>query len=137
VCEETRQRKLTVSWDTDDIDTDNAMAKEHHPKLEDRLDMMWIEQMKKGCGWKKGEKIYANLKSNADGYFDVWYSKNKADVGLCFDLIVEPSGYACRRYFNQYARDEDKEDGIAYEMYIRTESDYNDFICDQILDTKK
>jgi len=127
VCAESGCRRLTLLWNCGDAELDASMTKEYNPSFADRLNMMWVETIKTTCGWKNGEKIYAMLKKNGDGYFDVWYSKNKAEIECC-DMIVEPSGYVCRSYFNQYSLDEDKNDGIAYQIYIRTACNYNDCI---------
>lgn len=121
---------LNISWDYNNEKLDKLMNAEHRPLFNDKLNMMWIEKLKEKSGWVKGEKLYAVLKSNSDGYFNVWYSKNKEEYGVN-DLIIEPTGYVSRAYFNNYSTDQYKEDNIQYHFYIRTESIYNNFIGDK------
>ena len=118
-----------VSWDYENDDLDNLMATELHPEFNDKLNMLWVNKLIEKSGWVKGEKLYAYLKSNADGYFNVWYSKIKEEIELAH-LIIEPTGYVSRGYFNNYTTDQYKEDDIQYLFYMRTESVYNNLICD-------
>ena len=126
---ETDKKVLMVSWDYENDDLDNLMATELHPEFNDKLNMLWVNKLIEKSGWVKGEKLYAYLKSNADGYFNVWYSKIKEEIELAH-LIIEPTGYVSRGYFNNYTTDQYKEDDIQYLFYMRTESVYNNLICD-------
>jgi len=126
---ETDKKVLMVSWDYENDDLDNLMNTELHPEFNDKLNMMWVNKLIEKSGWVKGEKLYAFLKSNADGYFNIWYSKIKEEIELAH-LIIEPTGYVSRGYFNNYTTDQYKEDDIQYLFYMRTESVYNNFICD-------
>jgi hypothetical protein len=121
---------LNISWDYNNEKLDKLMNTEHRPLINNKLNMMWIEKLKEKSGWVKGEKLYVYLKSNSDGYFNVWYSKNKEEYGVS-DLIIEPTGYVSRAYFNNYSTDQYKEDNIQYHFYMRTESIYNNFIADK------
>jgi len=120
---------LNISWDYNNEKVDKLMNAEHRPSFNDKLNMMWVEKLKEKSGWIKGEKLFAYLKSNSDGYFNIWYSKNKEEVGLA-NLIIEPTGYVSRAYFNNYTTDQYKDDNIQYLFYMRTESIYNNFIHD-------
>ena len=126
----TEEKCLGVLWDSENGKVDKLMEKEHHPQFKDKLNMMWVEKLKEVSGWVAGETLYAFLKSNADGYFNIWYSKKKEEVGF-ITLIVEPSGYVCRSYYNLYHDYTNKEDDIRMRVMIRTESVYNDFVCDR------
>ena len=126
------EKCLGVLWDYENDKVDKLMEKEHHPQFKDKLNMMWVEKLKDVSGWVAGETLYAFLKSNADGYFNIWYSKEKEEVGY-ITLIVEPSGYVCRSYHNLYDDYTNKEDDIRMRVMIRTESVYNDFVCDRKL----
>ena len=125
---ETDKKVLMVSWDYENDDLDNLMTTELRPEFNDKLNMLWVNKLIEKSGWIKGEKLYAYLKSNADGYFNVWYSKIKEEIGLAH-LIIEPTGYVSRAYFNNYTTDQYKEDNIQYVFFMRTESIYNDLIC--------
>ena len=122
------KKVLMVSWDYENDDLDNLMTTELRPELNDKLNMLWVNKLIEKSGWIKGEKLYAYLKSNADGYFNIWYSKIKEEIGLAH-LIIEPTGYVSRAYFNNYTTDQYKEDNIQYVFFMRTESIYNDIIC--------
>lgn len=127
--QEEGKKVLNISWDYNNEKIDKLMTAEHRPEFGDKLNMMWVEKLKEKSGWVKGEKLYAFLKSNSDGYFNVWYSKNKEEVSLVH-LIIEPTGYVSRAYFNNYTMDQYKEDDVQYVFFMRTESIYNNFICD-------
>ena len=127
--QEEGKKVLMISWDHNNEKVDKLMTAEYKPSFNDKLNMMWVEKLKEKSEWIKGEKLYAFLKSNSDGYFNVWYSKNKEEIGFA-DLIIEPTGYVSRAYFNNYTMDQYKEDDIQYVFYMRTESIYNNFICD-------
>jgi hypothetical protein len=121
---------IGISWDYENDKVDNLMDKEHHPKLGDKLNMMWVQKLKEVSGWVKGESLYCDIKCNCDGWFNVWYSKVKEHN--YYDLIVEPSGYVSRLYFNYYTRDENEADNIQTAITIRTSSVYNDWVCDEL-----
>ena len=120
---------LNISWDCNNEKVDKLMSSEYQPSINDKLNMMWVEKLKEKSGWVKGEKLYAVLKSNSDGYFNVWYSNDKEEY-VVNDLIIEPTGYVSRIYFNKYSFDQYKEDNIQHFFYMRTISIYNNFIQD-------
>jgi hypothetical protein len=131
------KKRLRILWADTDKALTKLMEKEKDPRIGDRLNMMWVEKLKAVSGWKKGDWLYAFLKKNHDGgYLDIFYLKRQNwQVHLGWiDLIVEPSGYVCRHYFNLYSRAEHAENGIIipFSLFIRTSSDYNDYICDKI-----
>ena len=123
------KKVLMLSWDYENDELDKLMTTEHHPEFGDKLNMMWVNKLIEKSGWVKGEKLYAFLKCNSDGYFNIWYSKMKEEIELAH-LIIEPTGYVSRAYFNNYTTDQNKDDGIHYVFYIRTECIYNDLICE-------
>ena len=117
---------LTISWDAKNDKVDKLMEREHHPEMGDKLNMMWVEELKEVSGWTIGDKLYVVLKSNTDGFFNAWYYKA---TQKCYNLIIEPSGYVSRRYFNHYTMDESIDDKIVWGLTIRTKSVYNDKWC--------
>ena len=122
---------LYILWDYEDETLDDLMNNEHHPKMGKRLNLMWIEKIKEMGDWKLGEKLYILTKSNSDGNFSCWFSKNKKEVGNVH-FIVEKNGYVSVRYFNQYTLDEDDEDEIKTNVMFRPESVYNDENCNKL-----
>ena len=121
---------LSISWDYENDKVDALMSNEYKPKFGNKLNMMWIKKLIEVSGWVIGDSLYCDMKCNCDGWFYVWYSKEKKHN--CYDLIIEPNGYVSRRYFNHYSMDEIKEDNIQFSMTIRTESVYNDWVCGEI-----
>ena len=113
---------VNISWDYEDEKLDDLMENETFPKIGEKLNLMWIEKLKEMSDWKLGEKLYIFAKSNCDGNFNCWFSKNKS----CSNFIVEKNGYVSVGYFNKYTMDEDDEDGIKFSFMYRAESVYND-----------
>ena len=126
---EKEKKILMLSWDYENDELDKLMTTEYLPSFNDKLNMMWVNKLKEKSGWIKGEKLYAFLKSNSDGYFNIWYSNIKEEIGLAH-LIIEPTGFVSRLYFNNYVTDQYNDDEIKYHFYIRTECTYNDLICE-------
>ena len=93
---------LVISWDFENEILDDLMDEELCPTLGSKLNLMWIEKLKEKANWKENtEELYAYVKTNCDGAFYVWYSKNKKDLGFV-NLIIEKNGYVSRKYYNLY-----------------------------------
>ena len=109
-----------VSWDFENEDIDKIMSDENQwdIKLEKRKNLIWIEEIKKKFNWKKGVEVYIEMKQNCDGCFYCW----AIDKDAFPDFIIEKSGYASIRTYNNYTRDEND--------FVRVDSVYNDMICD-------
>ena len=120
---------LTICWDYDDEKLDDLMDNEHHPKIGQKLNLMWIQKLKEMSDWKLGEKLYIETNYKTNGNFNCWFSKNRESIGWS-SFIVEKTGYVSVRYFNHYTRDEDDEDEIKWDIMFRAESVYNDINCD-------
>lgn len=124
--------RLVCEWNYENELIDEMMSREFKVTLDDlqfKRDLMWIRQLRVTANWRKGDYLYAYLKSNCDGACCIWFSKIKSELGY-YDVIVEPSGYASMCVFNHYTQDTD--DDIASKMYIRIDSEYNDLICETI-----
>lgn len=112
------------TWDYENEKLDKIASEEFSYNHSDKKkNLMWIEKLKEVANWKEGEYIYAFTKTNADGYYNVFYKKDKVKFNW-FNIIVEPSGYVCMEAFNHYTTD--KDDDIKFKMYIRVPSVYND-----------
>ena len=118
---------LSICWDYDDEKIDDLMRNEHRPKIGQKLNLMWIEDIKMMSNWKLGEKLYIETVEvmGFGGSFHCWFSKNRESVGA-ENFIVEKNGYVSVRVFNHYTMDEDDEDGIKWSFMVRAESVYND-----------
>tara|TARA_R110000868_G_scaffold408114_1_gene690328 strand:- start:322 stop:777 length:456 start_codon:yes stop_codon:yes gene_type:complete len=118
------------TWDYDNEKIDNIADREFKYNLSDKKkSLMWIEKLKEVANWKKGEYLYAFTKTNADGYYNVFYKKDKGQFNW-YNIIVEPNGYVCMEAFNHYTMDKDED--IKFSMYIRVESIYNDKNCNSL-----
>ena len=125
--DEDQQNGISISWDYENAEINNKMSNDEGNELGCRLDLMWVEDIKKRAEWVSGEELYVRTKSNCDGTFYCWYERNKLASQFC-DYIIEKNGYVAKRYFNNYTSNETDE--IKYAFYIRPDSIYNDRICD-------
>jgi len=118
---------LTICWDEENEKLADLMGNEEHPKIGQKLNLMWIEKLKQKSNWKLGEKLYIEISKDCcwDGNFSCWFSKNIESVPWS-DFIVEKNGYVSVRVFNHYTMDEDDEDEIKWSFMVRAESVYND-----------
>ena len=120
---------LSIMWDYENEEIDDLMGNEHHPKIGQKINLMWIEKIKEMIDWKLGEKLYIETEiDKTNGSFNCLFSKHKFCVGD--DFIVEKNGYVSVRVLNRYTMDEDDEDGIKWNLWVRAESVYNDKNCD-------
>jgi hypothetical protein len=112
------------TWDYENDKIDKIASKEFTNAFGDKKkNLMWVEKFKEVANWKKGEYIYAFTKTNADGYYNVHYKKDKVKFSW-FNMIVEPSGYVAMKTYNHYTLEQD--DDIKSSMFVRVESIYND-----------
>ena len=114
------------TWDYENEKIDKIASEEFRYELGDKKkSLMWVQKLKEIADWKEGEYIYAYTKTNADGFYNVFYRKDKVKFSW-FNTIIEPSGYVCMQAFNHYtmATDED----IKNNVFIRVNSIYNDMI---------
>jgi hypothetical protein len=122
---ETKARVFDIGYEDDILDDDV------NPELGQKINLMWIKTIREKMNWKEGEKLYIFTKQNSDDNFRVFCSKEKEDVSFV-SKIIDPKGYVLSRYYNQYIRDEDKDDEIYNSFLIRSESVYNDMRCDEL-----
>jgi hypothetical protein len=126
--EDDEDNSLTVLWDYKNDVIDDLMEAEIRPKLVIKLNMMWINNVKLHAGWKKGEILYVYTKQNSDGYFKIFWNKDKEELGF-YNVIIDKLGYASNSHFQYYTLEET--DNIQYHFYIRTASIYNNNICNE------
>lgn len=120
---------VQFTWDYENEKIDKIAEEEFRYALGDKKkNLMWVEKLKEVADWKEGEYIYAYTKTNADGYYNVFYKKDKVKFSW-FNTIIEPSGYVCMEAFNHYTMDTD--DDINSNIFIRVNSVYNDKNCDK------
>lgn len=87
------------------MDNDYGSDTEHK-----KLNMMWIEDIKKHYNWKRGEVILLNMKQNCDGCFYVvrgWRDNNdevRVESKDLYDVGIDEDGFIVKRYFQNYTR---------------------------------
>ena len=118
-------RKFNIQFEDDILD------KDIHPDLGQRINLMWIKNIREKMNWQEGEKLYIYTKQNSDDNFWCWCSKEKKEVGFV-NMLIDPKGYVLNRHYNQYIRDEDKDEEIYNTFLIRSDSVYNDMRCDEL-----
>jgi hypothetical protein len=113
------------TWDYENEKIDKIASEEFRYELGDKKkSLMWVQKLKEIADWKEGEYIYAYTKTNADGYYNVFYRKDKVKFSW-FNTIIEPSGYVCMKAYNNYTMD-DTDDDIKCWVFVRVNSVYND-----------
>ena len=107
-----KETALKVSWDSDNELIDKLMSYELRPPSDNieeynedytfRLNHLWVNNLKEVSKWERGQYLFCFIKTNADGYFNIWYSFDKKlfDDGWYDDLIIEPNGYVVRKFWN-------------------------------------
>ena len=120
----------TITWDYTNEKVDKIMVREHCNSLnEKKKSLMWLVKITIMANWKKGETLYILTTQKSDGYFNLFWSKDKKKMPFC-DIIIEPDGYASIRTYNNYSTYSNKDEDIHYSFFVRVESQYNDYICD-------
>lgn len=87
------------------MDNDYGNTEKHY-----KLNMMWIEDIKKHYNWKKGDVIYLNMKQNCDGCFYVmrgWRENEEERVEdkKHYDVAIDDNGFVVKRCFQSYTFD--------------------------------
>lgn len=112
------------TWDYENEKIDKIASEEFRYALGDKKkNLMWVQKLKEVAEWKEGEYIYAFTKTNADGYYNVFYKKTKVRFSW-YNIIIEPNGYVAMEAFNNYTMDKDAD--ISNKMFVRANSTYND-----------
>ena len=64
----------------------------------------WVDTVKRGMNWRRGEKIWFRTKQNVDDYFFPFASRNEREV--CWDYCIDEEGFilvksACLKFTGQ------------------------------------
>jgi hypothetical protein len=97
-----------------------------------KLNMMWIDDIKKHYNWKPGDVLTFNIKQNSDNCFFVYGAWNTDDDGnrtACntqlYDIAIDEDGFVVKRYFQYYKFEATALiKNMAY--FVRADSVYND-----------
>jgi len=79
------EKPVSIYWDKDDLPMDRFMSEHigtYYPDFtkDAILDWTFIKPIKDKF-WKKGEEMWFRTKSNADGYFNIWFYPKHSRVG--------------------------------------------------------
>lgn len=86
------------------------MANDYKSDTTNKINMMWIEDIKKHYNWKQGDVILLNMKQNCDGCFYVvrGWRDNDDEVRVeskdLYDVGIDEDGFIVKRYFQSYTR---------------------------------
>ena len=104
----------------------------NRPVKSRKLNMMWIDDIKKHYNWKPGDVLTFNIKQNSDNCFFVYGAWNTDDDGnrtACntqlYDIAIDEDGFVVKRYFQYYKFEATALiKNMAY--FVRADSVYND-----------
>jgi len=68
---------ISVSWDYENEKIDKIMNNDYCFNPPKKTNFMWIKIIKDKHKWKKGERLYIDMKCNCDGVFYVWGVKKR------------------------------------------------------------
>ena len=93
-------------WETDNKNTreflieykDDILDQDIFPDLGQRINLMWIKNIREKMNWKEGEKLYIYTKQKTDDNFWCLCSKEKEDVSFV-SIIIDPKGFVLSRYY--------------------------------------
>lgn len=83
----------------------NGVLEPYDPKyLFPTLNFFWVDTVKRGMNWRRGEKIWFRTKQNVDDYFFPVASRNEREV--CWDYCIDEEGFilvksACFKFTGQ------------------------------------
>jgi hypothetical protein len=97
-----------------------------------KLNMMWIDDIKKHYNWKPGDVLTFCIKQNTDNCFFVygaWYTDDDGNRTACnthlYDIGIDEDGFVITRYFQYYKFETTALiKNMAY--FVRTDCVYND-----------
>jgi hypothetical protein len=98
-----------------------------------KLNMMWIDDIKKHYGWKTGDVILLNQKQNSDNCFYVMRGWRDNDDELrvedekSYDVAIDDDGFVVKRYYNSYKWTSSKL-VPSFSYVIRLNCVYNDYL---------
>jgi len=68
---------IILSWDYENEKIDKIMNNDYRFSPPEKTNFMWIKIIKDKYHWKKGERLYLDMKRNCDGLFWVWGVKKR------------------------------------------------------------
>ena len=112
-----------VMWDDSNKIIDNVMENDYSYEKDRKQNLMWIKFVKDKFNWVQGQKLYLLQKSNTDGSFYIYKSRDNTDKYN--DFYINEEGYVYRKYFDMVKYNETKNcDDIIWE-YQQVDCMYN------------
>ena len=117
---------VDVSWNYENTKIDNIMMNDYTFNPCERNNFMWIKIIKEKYHWKKGERLYIDMKCNCDGLFTLWGVKKREHK--THQMYINSKGFVVhlKTYFNKYNKTKDTND-LEYK-YILADCMYNDLL---------
>ena len=117
---------VLVSWDYKNKKIDNIMENDYSFNPPERNNFMWIKLIKEKYNWKKGERLYLDMKCNCDGIFKVWGIKKREHNN--HQMYINSKGFVVhiQADYNKYNKTKDYKD-VEYK-YKLADCMYNDLL---------
>jgi len=117
---------ILVSWDYENEKIDKIMENDYSFNPPEKTNFMWIKIIKDKYNWKKGERLYIDMKCNCDGLFRVWGTKKREHK--THQLYINSKGFVVhlKADFNKYNKTKDYKD-VEYK-YKLADCMYNDLL---------
>ena len=93
---------VLVSWDYENTKIDKIMGNDYSFNPPEKTNFMWIKIIKEKYHWKKGERLYIDMKCNCDGSFYVWGRKKREHK--THQIYINSKGFVVhlKADFNKY-----------------------------------
>lgn len=117
---------VLVSWDYENTKIDKIMENDYSFNPPEKTNFMWIKIIKDNYQWKKGERLYLDMKCNCDGLFKVWGMKKREHK--THQIYINSKGFVVhlKADFNKYNKTKDYKD-VEYK-YKLADCMYNDLL---------
>ena len=117
---------VLVSWDYENTKIDKIMDNDYSFNPPEKTNFMWIKIIKEKYHWKKGERLYIDIKCNCDGLFKVWGMKKREHK--THQIYINSKGFVVhlKADYNKYNKTKDYKD-VEYK-YKLADCMYNDLL---------
>ena len=117
---------IILSWDYENEKIDKIMSNDYCFSPSKKTNYMWIKIIKDKYHWKKGERLYIDMKCNCDGVFYVWGVKKREHK--THQLYINSKGFVVhlKADVKKYNKTKDYKD-VEYKYKI-ADCMYNDLL---------
>ena len=101
---------VLVSWNYENTKIDKIMENDYSFNPPEKTNFMWIKIIKEKYHWKKGERLYIDMKCNCDGLFKVWGMKKREHK--THQIYINSKGFVVhlKADYNKYNKTKDYKD---------------------------